>query len=569
MLYTHDDITTLPGEPETISSPLPAFGSQAPKEDVDLVPSTTPEPSSITIPLYRLPAISPVDDDTVPSAAPQPSSIVVPLHRLPVTPISESDGDVPSAVPEPVSIKVPLSRLPATSTPESGDFVPSAVPEFSSIFPSPATSTPVEDGDNFIPSVVPEPSSIVVPLHRLPATAEGGDFVPSLSATESSSVIVPSLRLPATSADGDDYFPSVALEPSSMPLYRRVSTPLEDHNSVPSAAPEPSSIMVPLYRSGSTSLEDDHFVPSAAPEPSSIKVPLYKLPESASVEDDDRVPSTEPGLSSTTLALATSTSTAGGDGEISYGLSETILGTADNLPATELSTSENAAYSEFRERFSEPPEGSPSSIRLDGTFKEEIEAIVKWIEVDEVKKPLFIVLGQIGTGQATLLNAISQRSKAGGYYAANYSFSRTDPERNTPDRLVNTLTYQIAEAIPELRPYVARVIEAEPSVLDHSIEEQTQQLLLEPLRQLKADYPGFSVRPHIIIIDALDECGGLNDQIRVITTLARVLEQEHVPFLCLLSCDVNLPITHVMSTTHAALIHDQVILGKTTQRRRR
>ena len=48
---------------------------------------------------------------------------------------------------------------------------------------------------------------------------------------------------------------------------------------------------------------------------------------------------------------------------------------------------------EFWKRFSESPEGSPSSIRLDGTCEEAIEAIMRWIEVDEAKKPLFVVLG--------------------------------------------------------------------------------------------------------------------------------------------------------------------------------
>jgi len=100
-------------------------------------------------------------------------------------------------------------------------------------------------------------------------------------------------------------------------------------------------------------------------------------------------------------------------------LPETILGTAKVSPPTELSTSENEACPEFWKRFSGTPEGSPSSIRLDGTCEEAIEAIMRWIEVDEAKKPLFIVLGQIGTGNTTLLNTNSQRSKAGGHYAAS------------------------------------------------------------------------------------------------------------------------------------------------------
>ena len=103
------------------------------------------------------------------------------------------------------------------------------------------------------------------------------------------------------------------------------------------------------------------------------------------------------------------------------------MGTAKFSPPTELSTSENGACPEFWKRFSESPEGSLSSIRLNGTCEEAIEAIIimRWIEVDEAKKPLFIVLGQIGTGNTTLLNTNSQRSKAGGHYAASYSFSRT------------------------------------------------------------------------------------------------------------------------------------------------
>ena len=345
---------------------------------------------------------------------------------------------------------------------------------------------------------------------------------------------------------------------------------MENDYFVPSAAPEPPSIKVPLDRStGITSVEGDEAVPSSVLQTLSIMDPLHKLPESASGEGDDHVLSTELELSSTTLAPAASTSTAGGDGKTSYGLPETILDTAKISPPTELSTSENEAYSKLWERCSESIEGSPSSICLDGTCKEEIEAIMRWIEGDGVKKPLFLVLGQPGTGKTTLLNTISQRSKAGGYYAASYFFSRTDHARNTPERLINTITSQIAEAIPEIRPYVARTIEAEPGILDRSIEVQTRRLLLEPLLQLKTDYPGFSVRPHVIIIDALEECGELNDQTRVITALTKVLEQEHVPLLCLLSCGFNLPIAHEVSIVHAARIHDQVILGKTIRRRRR
>jgi len=305
------------------------------------------------------------------------------------------------------------------------------------------------------------------------------------------------------------------------------------------------------------------------PDPLSTMDPLYTSSQPTSAEGDVHVPSIQRKPLSTTLVMQQpleSTSTAGGDETTSSVFPETILG-AKISPPTELSTSENETYFKSLKRFTpnayrESPEGSASSICLVGTRKAEIEAIMKWIEVDEVKKPLFLVQGRIGTGKTTLLNTISQRSKADGYYAAGYFFSGTDHARNTPGRFINTITYQVAEAIPEFRPYVARIIEAGPSILDRSIESQTQRLLLEPLRQLKADYPEFFVRPHVIIIDALDECGELNDQIRVITALTELLKQEHISFLCLLSCGLNLPIAREISTTHAALIHNRIILGK-------
>jgi len=147
----HDYIISPSGEPEPTSSPLPAFRSLAPKEDVDLVFSAMPEPPSITA-RHKLPATSTEDNDTVPSAAPEPSSIVTPLSRLAVTSTVKGDDLVPSAVPEPASITFPLDRFLETSTIVKGE------------------------GDS-VPSAVPEPPSTTLALHRLPATAEKTGFV--------------------------------------------------------------------------------------------------------------------------------------------------------------------------------------------------------------------------------------------------------------------------------------------------------------------------------------------------------------------------------------------------------
>ena len=96
----------------------------------------------------------PEEDDFVSSAVPEPSSIIVPLHRLPSSENEEfvsspllatslsggDDGFVPSVTPEPSSIIVPLYRLSALPTPADDGLVPSAVPESSTMLVPPATS---------------------------------------------------------------------------------------------------------------------------------------------------------------------------------------------------------------------------------------------------------------------------------------------------------------------------------------------------------------------------------------------------------------------------------------------
>ena len=75
---------------------------------------------------------------------------------------------------------------------------------------------------------------------------------------------------------------------------------------MPSAAPEPSSIVIPLSRLAVTStVKGDDLVPSAVPEPASITFPLDRFLETSTIVkgEGDSVPSAAPEPSSTTLAL--------------------------------------------------------------------------------------------------------------------------------------------------------------------------------------------------------------------------------------------------------------------------
>ena len=238
-------------------------------------------------------------------------------------------------------------------------------------------------------------------------------------------------------------------------------------------------------------------------------------------------------------------------------------------PTKELTATESKAFDELKGAISRNAlhnsrARSTSSGCQRGTRVDEIRVITDWIDAKEKKKPVFVVIGPAGSGKSSLLTTIAQTYKSKNRYAAGFFFSGTDPDRNNDAYFMNTTTYQIAVAIPELQPYMSRIIVADSTILTSSIRTQTEDLLLKPLRQLRSEFPNFSSSGHsfVIVVDGLDECGKLDDQRRVIAALAEVLSDGSFPFVCLLSSRFNAAIEREMSTTLLAHIHDRVVLGK-------
>lgn len=136
--------------------------------------------------------------------------------------------------------------------------------------------------------------------------------------------------------------------------------------------------------------------------------------------------------------------------------------------------------------------------------------------------------------------------------AANFSFSRDDAADGTSDRLFSAIAYQLALNLPEIRPRIENIIEANPSILQGSMDIQLQRLVLDPLSSIKEPLP------MVIIIDGLDECGSADDQRQVIQLISRALYPSFP--LCILISSRPEPIIseafhqHLQTTsTHLAL----------------
>lgn len=219
---------------------------------------------------------------------------------------------------------------------------------------------------------------------------------------------------------------------------------------------------------------------------------------------------------------------------------EGIPGKVSVSPPTTLSEIEDQAFKELQKfiagsAYYDSEEPSSPSECLAGTRTHQIETLMKWIEANEDTKPLFVVLGPAGSGKSSLLRTIARMCEEKKYLAASFFFSGTHSARNALGRLVPTIAHQIAGAIPELRPYIARNVHADPTIFSRKLESQMELLLLRPLNRLQLEYPGFSDHHRVIVIDALDECLELKHQLRFMSVLSKILAHRSHRFLCLLS----------------------------------
>ena len=89
---------------------------------------------------------------------------------------------------------------------------------------------------------------------------------------------------------------------------------------------------------------------------------------------------------------------------------------------------------------------------------------------------------------------------------ATFFFSRTSPMRNTKDRLVVTLAYQMALSIPDTRCHIENSIDQDPAIFEKNIQMQLDTSLSNPYPS-QCQLGSFQIFPlkNSIIIDGLDQ----------------------------------------------------------------
>ena len=159
-------------------------------------------------------------------------------------------------------------------------------------------------------------------------------------------------------------------------------------------------------------------------------------------------------------------------------------------------------------------------------------AILQKIE-DEIKNvngPNMIwIRGSPGVGKSALAASIAIRLEDQKRRVIPFRFDRTESTTITTNALWRAVACDLARFYPSLRPHLTQGIQGHRS---SDIDRLFKSLIEEPLSMLGDDVPREELP--VIVIDALDECGGMRhdesereDLQSLLRTLKRWIQADH------------------------------------------
>jgi hypothetical protein len=153
---------------------------------------------------------------------------------------------------------------------------------------------------------------------------------------------------------------------------------------------------------------------------------------------------------------------------------------------------------------------------LRGTRETVLEEIELWIE-DFGKSPVFWLNGLAGTGKSTIAQTIAERIFAEGLLGASFFCSRNFEDRSDLHFIFPTLAFQLAHKYPGFRSHITSLLRSNPDIVDESLCNQMERLIVEPLRSTSIST--------VIVIDALDECKDEEPSSAILSVLGRFIEK--------------------------------------------
>jgi len=185
-----------------------------------------------------------------------------------------------------------------------------------------------------------------------------------------------------------------------------------------------------------------------------------------------------------------------------------------------------------------------------------IDRIIDWLNGDIDYEALLLWLyGAAGAGKSAIAHSLAEICEKYGCLLATFFFWKTAAERNNITRVIATIAYQIARAIPTSRPQIEAAVDADPMIFQQSIDTQLAKLIIEPLRHLQSTGFDFKDSPFVIIVDGLDECHESDIQTGLVKSLAAAFRSSPLRIRILIA---SRPEVHLQTTFSPTSIQPHV-----------
>ncbi|KAG2065516.1 hypothetical protein BDR04DRAFT_950391, partial [Suillus decipiens] len=162
---------------------------------------------------------------------------------------------------------------------------------------------------------------------------------------------------------------------------------------------------------------------------------------------------------------------------------------------------------------------------LQGTRIEILSQITEWVNSTGDNIPCVLWLsGPAGKGKSAIAHTIAKWVEGVGRLSSCYSFDRQREADRRHEKIFSTIARDLVDRDPEMRRALADAVQAANSPYNSlkktaDIIQQWQKLLIEPLKRSSRS----TGEPIVIVIDALDESGGVETR----RDLLRILAGKH------------------------------------------
>ncbi|KAL6712638.1 hypothetical protein ACN47E_000515 [Coniothyrium glycines] len=163
---------------------------------------------------------------------------------------------------------------------------------------------------------------------------------------------------------------------------------------------------------------------------------------------------------------------------------------------------------------------------LSNTRTDLLNEITSWASTNE-SKPIFWLSGMAGTGKSTIARTIAHSLATSKQLGASFFFKRGEGERGNASRFFSTIALDLSEHEPDMLPGINKALKNDSAISQRTLKDQFEQLLLQPLLDIKQAQSAHLGR--VVVIDALDECEREQDVRVILQLLARTRSLKTVP----------------------------------------